>query len=388
MMIRRDLEQKILHSLETFPAVALLGARQVGKTTLAKIAMNAAAPGRSIYLDLEYPPDYEILHKNAELFLKQNEDRLVVLDEIQRVPELFPLLRALIDQRRTPARFLILGSAAPNLLRQSSESLAGRIAYHELTPFTLQELPEPAQNWFNLWLRGGFPDSYLARDLETSAFWRSQFIKTYLERDLPQLGIQIAASRLHAFWTMVAHTHGKLWNGSDLARSLGISVPAASRYLDILQDTFVVRRLLPYHPNLKKRLVKSPKIYIRDSGLLHSLLDIRDMETLQRHPAAGASWEGFVLEQVIQKALAQNYTPYFYRTRAGAEVDLVLCRANEPPLVFEVKYSLTPKPTKGFWQSIEDLQASSAYVVYPGERSYPLSDMAKALPIGDVLKLL
>lgn len=313
-MINRALKSNILKSLKSFPCVGLVGPRQCGKTTLAGIIAESCKSG-VIYLDLENANDLAKLD-NPDFFLSQYENKLVIIDEAQRKPELFPLLRVLIDRRRKPGRFLILGSASPDIKRQASESLAGRIAYHELSPFTLEEVGSPEKNLNKVWLRGGYPLSYLAKNNSTSVQWREDFIQTHLERDIPSLGIRIPAATLRRFWTMAAHCHGQLWNASRIAESMGIDHKTARRYLDVLQDTFMLRQILPYFANTKKQLIKSPKVYIRDSGVLHNLLKIDIFEVLQSHPVVGSSWEGFCLEQILA-AIPSRWDVSFYRTRAG-----------------------------------------------------------------------
>lgn len=376
-MISRTISAQLQQSLAEFPATALLGPRQVGKTTLARLVASDLLPDKSVYLDLELPSDLAKLAE-PELYLRSHQDRLVVIDEIQRAPELFPLLRALIDQDRRPGRFLLLGSASPELSRFGAESLAGRITYHELTPFTLNETGK--ETLAQLWIRGGYPPSFLAESDEKSLRWREAFIATYLERDIPQLGIRVPAAMLRRFWTMIAHHHGNLWNASAIANALGVSSPAVSRYLDILCDTFIVRQLAPFSANLKKRLVKSPKVYIRDSGLLHALLGIRDHEQLQGHPVAGASWEGMVIEQILAN-LPTGIEPFFYRTSAGAEVDLLLSPKAGTPLPVEIKHSLSPRITRGFRSVMEDLACDRGIIVYPGNEAYPLTSKITALPV-------
>jgi len=376
-MIERRLTTKLKQSLSEFPVTALLGPRQVGKTTLARLVSSTLPPDQTVYLDLELPSDLAKLAE-PELYLRGHQQRLVVIDEVQRSPELFPLLRALIDQDRRPGRFLLLGSASPELSRFGAESLAGRIIYHELAPFSLDEtggaeLPQ-------LWTRGGYPLSFLAASDEESLRWREAFIATYLERDIPQLGIRVPATTLRRFWTMVAHHHGNLWNASAIANALGVSSPATSRYLDILCDTFIVRQLAPFSANLKKRLVKSPKVYVRDSGLLHALLGIRNYEQLQGHPVAGASWEGMVIEQILA-LLPAGIEPYFYRTAAGAEVDLLLVSRNDAPLPVEIKHSLSPKASNGLRSVMDDLKCDRGFIIYPGDEIYPITSRITALPV-------
>ncbi|MEN6333187.1 MAG: ATP-binding protein [Phycisphaerales bacterium] len=382
-MIQRGLENEVLLSLDQFPAVGIIGSRQVGKTTLAMMIAERQS-GKAVYLDLERPSDLAKLG-DAELYLRSLADSLVIIDEVQRRPELFPVIRSLIDEQRRPGRFLVLGSASPVLLRQSSESLAGRIVYHELKPFDLQEVGASPDNINRLWNRGGYPESFLAASDSASLTWREAFIQTYLERDIPNLGSQIPAVTLRRFWMMLAHCHGQLWNASKIAGSLGVDAKTARRYLDLLEDTFMVRQLQPFHANLKKRLVKSPKVYLRDSGLLHALLNIGTYEQLLGHPAAGASWEGWCIEQVL--SVVANATVDFYRTSAGAEIDLVLHPAGGGPAVaIEAKRSLDPRPGRGFWSAFGDLQPARGFVVYPGEESYPLGEQVWALPMGQMSK--
>lgn len=381
-MIHREIKQTVLESLTRFPVVALLGPRQVGKTTLAR-GLQQEIGSSAVYLDLELPSDLGRL-SDPELYLSSHVERLVIIDEVQRMPSLFPLMRALVDRNRIPGRFLILGSASPDLPRHASESLAGRIISHELTPFTLKETGGEEMN--RLWLRGGFPDSFLAPGDTESLMWREAFIATYLERDIPQLGIRVPATQLRRFWTMLAHLHGQLWNGSQIAAGLGISPPTARNYLDILHDTFIVRQLSPFFVNIGKRLVKSPKVYIRDSGLLHALLRIGNSDDLTAHPVLGTSWEGFVIEQILAR-LPAGVQAYYYRTAVGAEIDLILVSGTEPPVAVEIKYASAPKPARGFWQAFADLGCRRGYVVYPGAESYPLAENVITLPVGELDKI-
>jgi len=370
------MQASIQRSLDEFPITGIVGSRQVGKTTLAK-AIREHIRKRAIYIDLELPSDREKL-RDPELYLRQFSGELVIIDEIQRMPELFPLLRALVDKDRKAGRFLILGSASPDLIKRASESLAGRIVYHELAALNLRETG--SESLPKLWLRGGYPDSFLAGSDEQSFACREAFIKTYLEMDIPQLGLQIPSLQLRRFWTMIAHSHGQLWNASKIAESLGISAPTTRRYLDILSETFITRQLPPYYANVKKRLVKSPKVYIRDSGLLHALLMLRSLDELQSHPSLGSSWEGFVIEQIIS-TLSGTGEFFFYRTSAGAELDLLFLDRKNKPIAVEVKYSLSPGLSKGFRNAFADLACKQGFVVYPGEESYPLAENIFSLPV-------
>ena len=358
------------------PAVALLGPRQVGKTTL---ALSVAAGRTVVYLDLESPADLRKL-SDPEDYLSRYSDALVILDEVQRVPEIFAPLRGLIDRARRSGegagRYLLLGSAAPDLLRQSSETLAGRIAYLELGGIDAREVPGASLD--PLWLRGGFPDSYLSSTDALSLAWRHALIRTYLERDIPALGVRLPAETLRRFWTMVAHAQGGLFNASVLARSLGIDNKTIGRYLDLLVDLLLVRRLAPWHANVKKRLVKAPKIYIRDSGLVHSLLGIADEDTLLGHPIAGASWEGFVIESLIAATNGRAECG-FYRTGAGAEVDLLLQFGTEELWAVEIKRGLAPRLSRGFHSARADLQPTKCWVVYGGTEEYALDEGVRAI---------
>lgn len=371
MWIARTLEPKCRAYLAEFPAVALLGPRQVGKTTLAQ---QLAASQPSLYLDLEAPSDRAKLAE-PELYLRQHSDKLVILDEVQRLPEIFQVLRGLIDANRRAGRangqFLLLGSASVELIQQSSESLAGRIAYLELSGLSVLELGEAASQ--RLWIRGGFPNSVLATSDASSSRWREQFIRTYLERDIPQLGPRIPAETLRRFWTMLAHSQGGLLNAAALGRSLGVDGKTIRHYLDLLTDLLLVRCLQPLHANAGKRLVKSAKVYVRDSGLVHTLLGLDQAEAVLAHPIAGASWEGAVVETLLS-LLPERAIPSFYRTSAGAEMDLVIDYPNGQRWAIEIKRSLTPKLTRGFHQARTDLQPDRCFVVAPIPESYPMGD--------------
>jgi predicted AAA+ superfamily ATPase len=380
-MIERRLTSELAFALRHAPAVALLGPRQVGKTTL---ALQIGQPLGAVYLDLESEGDAAKLAQ-PELYLGDHLDKLVILDEVHRTPNLFPILRGLIDRARRSVRrtglYLLLGSASLDLLRQSGESLAGRISYLELAPFDVLETPELPLD--RLWLRGGFPESLLAPDDALSLRWRRDFIRTYLERDIPQLGPRIAAATLRRFWTMLAHLQGGLLNVAQLARNLGVDVKTAGGYLDLLEDLLLVRRLLPWQANLGKRLVKSPKIYVRDSGLVHALLSIRDMETLLAHPVVGQSWEGFAIENLLNCA-GSHAQGYFYRTGGGAEIDLLMVWSDGALWAVEVKRSLNPKPERGFHVACADLAPQRRFVVYPGTERYRISEEIEAIPLRDL----
>ena len=365
--------------------MALLGPRQIGKTTLARDI--AAQMPDSVYLDLENPRDAARLADPVR-YLELHADRLVILDEIQRMPDLFRVLRGQIDERRRQGRrsgqFLVLGSASDALLRQSSESLAGRIVYEELPGLDALEVGAEPET---LWIRGGFPDAFTARSDAASARWRLNFIRTYLERDIPQLGVRVPAETLRRFWTMLAHRQGALLNASELARSLDVSVPAVTRYVDLLSDLMLVRRLPPYFANVGKRLVKTPKVYIRDSGVAHSLLGLGTLDDVLSHPVAGASWEGFVIENLIAAA-PFGTDAWFYRTRAGAEIDLLLLLPDRRLWAIEVKRSAVPRAARGFELAASDLGAAERLVVHPGREPFPLSGTTTAIPLTDLMERL
>lgn len=377
-MFERKIITSLREDLASYPAVALLGPRQAGKTTLAHAL---AQQSDNVYLDLESELDRAKL-ASPELYLAERLDRLVVLDEVHRVPGLFPVLRGLIDRARRSGRrsslYLLLGSASLDLLQQAGESLAGRIAYRELTPFNAQELPETEHT--RLWVRGGFPESYLARTPTISLRWRQDFIRTYVERDIPLFGGRVGSEALRRLWGMLAHQQGAMVNASVLARSLGLDTRTVNRYLDLLVEMFLVRRLEPWHTNLGKRLTKSPKLYVRDSGLLHALLGLPDEEALVGHPTVGASWEGFVLENLITAAGA-NANAHFYRTNSGAEIDLLLTWHSGECWAIEVKRSLAPKVERGFHSACEDLQPARKLVIYPGNEPFPLGHGVQAMPL-------
>lgn len=373
-MIERRIAASLTERLDTMPAVALLGPRQVGKTTLARMIGDQRP---SLYLDLESDADRARL-ADPELYLASHEDKLVILDEVHRLPGLFQILRGLIDEGRRKGlragRFLLLGSASLDLLRQSGESLAGRISYLEMGPIDGLEIP--AEDLPSLWNRGGFPDSFLASDDRLSQRWRQDFVRTYLERDVPMLGPRIPAETLRRFWTMLAHHQSGLLNAAEFARSLGVDGKTVVAYLDLLVDLLLVRRLEPWHANAGKRLVKSPRVYVRDSGLVHTLLGLSTLEDVLGHPVAGASWEGFVIETMIAAAPEGTRTN-FYRTAAGAEIDLLLTLPGGALWAIEIKRSLAPTVERGFHHACVDLNPTQRVVIYPGLESYPLREGIK-----------
>jgi predicted AAA+ superfamily ATPase len=377
-MIDRLLHAHLADAIANSPAVALLGPRQVGKTTL---ALAIGQRHNALYLDLESEQDRAKLAE-PELYLADHQDKLVILDEVHRAPGLFPVLRGLIDQGRRAGRrsgqYLLLGSASLDLLKQSGETLAGRIAYLELTPFNVLETKVLSVD--DLWVRGGFPESLLATDATRSLRWRQDFIRTYLERDIPQFGPRIAAETLRRFWGMLAYQQGELLNTAQLARNLGIDVKTASGYLDLLVDLMLVRRLPPWHANLGKRLVKSPRVFVRDSGLVHALLNIMDKETLIAHPVVGHSWECFVIENLLA-CVSSNAQAYFYRTSGGAEIDLLLSWPDGSLWAIEVKRSLGPKVERGFHAACSDLMPARKFVVYPGVERYRLATDIEAISL-------
>jgi predicted AAA+ superfamily ATPase len=387
MMISRSLAPSLSAALAHSPAVALLGPRQAGKTTLA-LAVAKAAARPSLYLDLESEQDRAKLAQ-AELYLADHADELVILDEVHRAPGLFPVLRGLIDKGRRAGRksgrFLLLGSASLDLLKQSGETLAGRIAYLELTPFNLLETRRLPSD--QLWLRGGFPESLLAPNTAQSLRWRKDFIRSYLERDVPQFGPRIAAETLRRFWSMLAHHQGGLLNTAQFARNLGVDAKTAAAYLDLLVDLLLVRRLPPWHANLGKRLVKSAKVYVRDSGLVHALLGIADKEALLSHPVVGQSWECFVIENLLACA-PEGVQGHFYRSSGGAEIDLLLAWPNGELWAIEIKRSLAPKLERGFHAACADLRPARKLVVYPGDETYRLAPDIEAMnPVSAALLL-
>lgn len=380
-MIDRPREIKTLRGLiSRNPVVGIIGARQVGKTTLAR-SFVAQMRGLAHYFDLENPED-EARLGDPMLALKGLKG-IVVIDEIQRIPGLFPVLRVLVDRPRPAARFLVLGSASPELLRQGSETLAGRIIYHELQSLALDEVGVIHQA--RLWLRGGFPRAYLARTTAASDEWRRGFIRTFLERDLPQLGINIRATTLRRFWTMLAHYHGQIWNSSEFARSFGVADTTVRNYLDTLTSALVVTQLQPWHENISKRQIKSPKIYLTDSGILHALLNITGIRDLENHPKLGASWEGFVINQVIRQLGARSEECYFWGTHAGSELDLIIV-SGRWRLGFEVKRSSSPRLTPSMRNALKDLKLRSLDVIHAGEQTFGLAERIRAVAFSRLLK--
>ncbi len=391
-MISRELENRLKNALSNIPAVALLGSRQVGKTTLALKIAESFNTKKSIYLDLESDADRSKL-LNAEAFLKTHFNELIIIDEVQQMPDLFRTLRVIIDQRKRAgepnAQFLLLGSASRDLLNQSSETLAGRILYLELTPFSIKELVENQDFNFSLeklWLRGGYPDSYLAYSETASWDWRTGFVSTYVERDIPRAGLGISPSRMRNLWTMLAHLQGQQLNLSALGKGLDVSHTTTRNYLDILTELFMVRQLPTWSGNTKKRLVKSPKVYIRDSGILHRLLMIQDFQHLLGHPVVGYSWEGFVIENILN-SLSDQWQASYYRSAEQTEIDLILEKGNEIWAI-EIKRNLTPKVPVGFIRASEDIKATRKFLLYNGTETFPMNAEIEAMGILEFLKLI
>ncbi len=374
--VKRIITTKIKEKLEEIPGIVILGPRQCGKSTLAR-TMISEIEG-AVYLDLERPSDVNKL-RDPEAFFGLNSDKVICLDEIQRVPELFPVLRSVIDENKKNGQFIILGSASPDLMRQSSETLAGRISYFELTPFLLKEVSDGhhVKTLRKLWLRGGFPRSYLASNDKESFEWRLDFIRAFLERDIPQLGFRTPAKTLERFWRICSHLHGQLLNSSKLGESMGVSHHTVRSYVDMLEQCFVLRVLHPYESNLKKRLIKSPKIYIRDSGILHALLGIENHNDLLGHPVYGASWEGLVIENILP--LLPNWKASFYRTSSGSEIDLILEKGNRR-VAIECKGSTSPNVNRGFWNAVSEIRFKEVWVVAPVKEAYPIEKGVMVAP--------
>jgi len=387
-MINRRISSEIKDSLSFFPVVSIIGPRQVGKTTLAKQIMSESAK-QTLYLDLELQSDLFKLN-DAELFLSQHSEKLIVIDEVQNKKELYPLLRALVDRTREPGQFLLLGSASPELIRHSSESLAGRIAYHQLHPFDLTEIPDAVlQN--DLWVKGGFPNVLFAKNDELARRWMENFISTYLNRDLLQLGLNASPKIIRNLWTMMAHLNGQLLNVSTISNSLGVTTPTVKRYIDFLEEAFLLKSLYPFSWNMSKRLVKAPKVYLTDTGILHHLSGVTDLINLSGNPIVGNSWESFVVNQLL--ALKKNQVElYFYRTHQGTEVDLVFTRGLQVIATAEIKYSNSPQLTKGNFLAFDDLNAPMNYVITPSSDDYLFKERIRICSlkafIANYLKLL
>ncbi len=381
-MIERRLLPVLRERLDAFPVVVLLGPRQAGKTTL---ALEVAKTRPSVYLDLESEADLAKLSE-PELYLREQREKLVILDEIHRKPELLPVLRGLVDEARrtgfSSGRYLLLGSASLDLLQKTSESLAGRVSYLELAPFDALEVG----NADRLWLRGGFPPSYLAPGEEQSFLWRRDFLRTYWEREIPFFGGRLPAATLRRFWIMLAHLQGEPMNKTLLAESLDLDARTVGRYLDLIEDLYLLRKLPPWFTNVRKRVKKTPRLYLRDSGLLHALLNLKNADALLAHPVVGKSWEGFAIENLL-RAVGDAAEGFFYQA-GGAEVDLLLAFGPRRIWAIEVMRSLSPRPKKGFYRALKDLDPEAAYVVYPGEEEYPLSQGVRAVPLETLMRRL
>ena len=381
-MFLRIAQPALTTALSWSPAVAILGPRQIGKTTLARALLETHP--NALYLDLESPQDHAALG-DGPLFLQANADRLIILDEVQHTPELFSVLRGEIDRVRRPGRFVLLGSASFELLRQS-QSLAGRLSLIDMFPLLVDEVGSDLSTLQSLWLRGGFPPSFTALNEQASWRWREAFIRHLLHTDLPALGLRVDATSLSRFWRMLAHVHGQLFNASAVANSLDTSAPTVNRWLDHMAGALLVRKLEPFHTNLGKRLVKSHKVYVRDSGLLHSLLGLTSVADLQGHPIAGASWEGFVIDHIAAH-LPAGASMSFYRTAAGAELDVVV-EVGQKRIGFEIKFSIAPKVSKGFWQSLHDVRPHQTFIVAPVQHRWPFADGVEVIPVGDIAEVL
>ena len=378
-MQNRFKEKAIVHSVNHFPSVGILGPRQCGKTTIAKKIMSDLGK-KAIYLDLESERDLAVL-SSPELFFEQHYDDCIILDEVQVKPDLFPVLRSSIDKHRVPGRFILLGSSSPNLLRSSNESLSGRVVYHELSPFNVSEIEQLTRH--RIW--GGYPECHLFPTYDLSVEWLENYINSYVNRELPALGLNTSPITIRKLLSMIAHVHGNLLNTQQLSSSLGVSASSVKNYLDFLEGAFLIRRLQPFYVNMKKRLVKSPKIYIRDAGILHYLLGFSSSRDYEFSPYVGASWEGYVIEQVLQ-ALPKNVDAYFYRTHQGTECDLIIAKGQTTIICVEVKYTLAPSITKGFGISIDDLSTKDNYIIVPREEDYLLREDVKVMGITNFLK--
>ena len=380
-MIIRNAVKDVLELLSFFPVTGLLGARQVGKTTFVK-ELISLIDRECIYLDLEYPDDLAKLTEPS-IFFAQYEDKCIIIDEVQRMPSLFPILRAIIDRKRDAGRFILLGSASPDLIRDSSESLAGRIAYRELSTLNYLEVKELNTMEYH-WIKGGFPEVFLAKKDKFRALWYHNFIQTYIEKDLPQLGLKVDSLLLRNFLMMIAHTNGNIWSATTIAKSLGITSPTVQKYLSFLENSFMITVLPSFHINIKKRIVKAPKIYYRDTGILHYLHKITTLQDLQGHPMIGNSWEAYVIEQI--KQLTQGkYTLYYYRTHRGTECDLLLVDGMKVKYSIEIKYSSAPKVTRGFLNSIEDVQSENNFIITPHSDDYMIKGHIRVCSLDDFL---
>jgi predicted AAA+ superfamily ATPase len=379
-MLLRSRLNEIDDLLQDFPVVAIVGPRQCGKSTLAQSVVSQYPD--AVFLDMEDPDDRAVL-SNPTLFFNANKDKLICLDEIQFTPDLFPILRSVVDKGKRNGQFLLLGSASPDLLRQSSETLAGRIVYVELAPFSLTET---AGDWQTLMLRGGFPRSYLAKSDKSSLAWRKSFIRTFLERDIAAFGLNLNPENSRKIWQMCAHYHGKILNYSDFGKSLGLTHPTVKHYVDTLTGTFMLRKLQPYYANLEKRLVKTPKLYVADSGILCALLNIQSFEDLLGHPVAGFAWEGFVLQNILS-TVGEDYEVYFISTSADAEIDILLKKGRKL-IGIECKFSTTPKLSKGFYNLKSDLKLSQSFVAAPVNKGYPLDKTTQVCNLTELLSNL
>ena len=388
-MLYRAFEQFVREKLRQTAAVVLLGPRQVGKTTLAR-TIAKDWHGGAVYLDLERPGD-RLRLEDADTYLRAQQGKLVILDEVHRAPGVFAVLRGIIDDNRQAGlrtgQFLLLGSAALDLMRQSSETLAGRVATLTMAPFNVREAASAGIAEDTLWLRGGFPDSLLAADDADSLDWRRDFIRSYLERDVPMFAPRLPAETIGRLWNMLAHNQGSVLNQSRIASALGVANPTVDRYIDLLVDLQLVRRMRPWSGNLGKRLVRSPKVYVRDSGLLHGLLELQNLNDLLGHPVCGLSYEGHCIENLIQAAGSRR-VPYFYRTQVGAEIDLVLEQGGKPEIAIEVKRSMAPSPERGFAVACDDLRIEQRYVVYPGLERIPVRHGAQAIGLQELVELI
>lgn len=380
-MIERYIFSELIEILDEFPVLGIVGPRQVGKTTIAKL-LSKKINKETVFLDLENPRDVSKL-TDPLLFFESNQDKCIIIDEVQIKKELFPIIRAVIDQNREPARFILLGSASPELIRDASESLAGRIYYKELTPFHFEEIKE-VTTYQKHWLNGGYPEALLTESKTKSKRWRSSFIQTYIERDLPMLGLQSKITDMQRLIRMISHIHGNQLNYQTLSKSMGLSGPTIKKQIDFLEHAYIVRLLEPYYHNIGKRLVKSPKIYFRDTGILHSLLDVDDFDALFSNPVIGNSWEGYVIEQ-IYAVLPESYTLNYYRTQQGSELDLVICKNLKPFMGIEIKYNSSPKFSVGNEISLQDLGLEKCYIIVPETESYLLKPNVEVISLNQLL---